>query len=876
MDVLLLDVTEFSDEAHWSWELTNTRGEVLARHRVSLNTTAAEYEGFVDLYGYLHWHAVPHRTMEDTSRLVAGVGRWIGAHVFGGIAAEIVASAAVAPVVVRVRVPDKARVLFARPLELAYVGDRPLALRDISLVLESANQGIPAREGHAQGEGQLRMLAIFSLPESEQALGLRWERHQLEQLIRKLGDSGQAAIELRVVQYGVTRDRLEGVLREPDGWDIVHISGHGLPGGLLLESDDGHHYVIGTRSLIDLLNLARPRLKLVTLTSCESAAAAAATVPLARLGVTRAATWPVPDRGSGLAALSGALGELGPPTSTNADSQAAILIPAEVSVRPGHPREEAPLPTLASRLARQTGCAVLAMRYRVSDEFAMMLTGSLYRYLLQDHNRLPRALQRALAEWAPDAPPLSVAAPALFGSSAVTLQIPAPQGPSGSALIPARTPKLASVPLQPERFIGRIGVMTRASGALAPGNACRGIVFHGMPGIGKTACALELAYTHEQGFRQILWYKVPQEVADCRDALRAFLSYLSYLNDKLPGLSCAQAAEEAEPFRQELSRMSEAFARQHSLLVVDGADALITEDGQWRDDRWAMTIHALVAHDGPSRLVLTSRRVPPPVDGSMLIEPICPLSQLEGDLAGLQFDEFRALLIGGAGIDHAAGAQLVARALLAVQGHPQLIEIASRTVSPPAALRQRLDEADRTWAENRIPLTSFLLEADGTAASDCLRGIEGWTVAVRGALPEDATMLFDILCAVEEADCGDFGGRIAWGQVRERLGMQGDPAHFDEMLAVLQRAALVEVPSVEEGRFRLFRLHPAVAAAGRAAAPADLLAVVNSEMARFLHSAYAHTLRMESGQQGTMVRVFGQHAVPYRCGPTSSVMPPTC
>ena len=215
--------------------------------------------------------------------------------------------------------------------------------------------------------------------------------------------------------------------------------------------------------------------------------------------------------------------------------------------------------------------------------------------------------------------------------------------------------------------------------------------------------------------------------------------------------------------------------------------------------------------------------------------------------------------------------------LLAVQGHPQLIEIASRAAALPAALRQQLDEADRAWAENRTPLTSFLLDADSTAAGVCLQAIESWTTAVRSALPEDAAMLFDILCAVEETDCGDFGGRIAWGQVRERLGLQGDPASFDEMLGVLQQAALVEVPPSDEGRFRVFRLHPAVAAAGRAAAAADLLAAVDSEMALFLHSGFAHTLKIESGRHGTMVRIFGQHAVPYllragRLGDASDVL----
>jgi DNA helicase TIP49 (TBP-interacting protein) len=36
-----------------------------------------------------------------------------------------------------------------------------------------------------------------------------------------------------------------------------------------------------------------------------------------------------------------------------------------------------------------------------------------------------------------------------------------------------------------------------------------GVLLHGMPGGGKTACALELAYTHEHAFDRLVWYKAP-------------------------------------------------------------------------------------------------------------------------------------------------------------------------------------------------------------------------------------------------------------------------------------------------------------------------------------------------------------------------------
>ena len=43
--------------------------------------------------------------------------------------------------------------------------------------------------------------------------------------------------------------------------------------------------------------------------------------------------------------------------------------------------------------------------------------------------------------------------------------------------------------------------MTRAGAAVGVG----GVLFHGMAGAGKTACALELAYTHQDSFQLLAW-----------------------------------------------------------------------------------------------------------------------------------------------------------------------------------------------------------------------------------------------------------------------------------------------------------------------------------------------------------------------------------
>ena len=62
---------------------------------------------------------------------------------------------------------------------------------------------------------------------------------------------------MRVLQYGVTRERLREALKEAEGWDIVHISGHGRPGELLLETAEGRQDRVTSAELAVLLDLAR-------------------------------------------------------------------------------------------------------------------------------------------------------------------------------------------------------------------------------------------------------------------------------------------------------------------------------------------------------------------------------------------------------------------------------------------------------------------------------------------------------------------------------------------------------------------------------------------------------------------------------------------
>ncbi len=313
----------------------------------------------------------------------------------------------------RVSVPaDLGRVLLW-PLELAHAGGRPLAARgDITLVYDIAPDARAPRKD--QVGDTLRMLAVFSQPTRTSVLALRRERYELTRLIRRIAARQQAVVELQVVQYGATRERLAEIADSGDGWDLLHLSGHGAGGAFLLEKKDGSPDPVSTADLVTLLRPARRRLKLAVVSACESAADTTAQT-LRLLGLTE---------------------------------QAEALEAEEAAG--GH--AAAQVPGLTRALVRDLGCAVVGMRYPVTDEFAIAFGEALYDRLLSKTRNHPLdvAAARAAAAAAGPAPSdarpaLSVATPGVFGAPAVGLRLPGPAGraaarPGGRAdgLLPRR------------------------------------------------------------------------------------------------------------------------------------------------------------------------------------------------------------------------------------------------------------------------------------------------------------------------------------------------------------------------------------------------------------------------------------------------------
>ncbi len=68
-----------------------------------------------------------------------------------------------------------------------------------------------------------------------------------------------------------------------------------------------------------------------------------------------------------------------------------------------------------------------------------------------------------------------------------------------------------------------------------------------------------------------------------------------------------------------LPRLVEFLENNAVLVALDNLESLLSDSGQWRDERWGMLIDALLTPGGLSRTVLTSRLRPASLSTSIEI-----------------------------------------------------------------------------------------------------------------------------------------------------------------------------------------------------------------------------------------------------------------
>lgn len=667
MEELKLTAGEFAESdagLSWRWVLAEPGGAFVDDHDVRIAKSAWQYHAFTSLYGWLGDSA---DSMDRQAELVADLGEWITRQVFGRIAAKI---ARESPCRVRVSLPGPAAALAFLPLELARQAGRPLAVQRVSLVIDLGGAPVQARPEPGGGP---RVLGLFSLPGSRAPLNLRRERYELERLARELSGAGRA-ITLRTLQYGTTRDKLAEAVEDGDGWDVVHLSGHGHAGEFVLETPDGERAPIAWEELARLLGPLRGRVRLVTISSCESGD---------RIGRQQLRMLFSDHRVPG--------------NDTSPDDG-------------GGPR------ALASELAEHLRCAVIGMRYPVAESFAASFTSELYRLMFDKGQPLATARASALASVASghptiDRPALSAAVPALYGASAIDLKLTAPKV-DRPVIFSHEVVKLAGLPSQPARLIGRGTEMSRASHALAQRSGRSAVVLHGPAKTGKTTLAAELAYTQRDNFQDLIWYAAPEREA----AVAALDGLAAALDQKIGGLNLTAQLAGERRLRDFLPGLTELFEGHRILLVIDNAQTLLSPAGSWRDPRLGLVFGALTGHDGQGRVIVTTRSPISAPDAGPVTEHVGALLPTEAILLAHELARLRALLDGSAPpLNESAARSLARNVLVAAHGYPYLMELAEHAAADPRALARLTLLADQAW------------QAAGTETAGYLAVLEAWS-----------------------------------------------------------------------------------------------------------------------------------------------------
>lgn len=448
--------------------------------------------------------------------------------------------------------------------------------------------------------------------------------------------------------------------------------------------------------------------------------------------------------------------------------------------------------------------------------------------------------------------------PTRSDASAVDLPL---EFPVAKPILDAPADTTSRFPAQPTRFVDRAETMAAAGAVVDLTSECTAVVLQGMAGVGKTTCAVELAYRHQHVFDMLVFWSGPTDPDQFGDALRLLAEGL---DAQLGDHGLAMAGEIATPQRLKdfLPTLTAVLTKMRVLLVLDNLDAVLTSDGQWRDLRWVPLIGALTGHQGLSRVILTSRVVPAGLNSaSVLIQPVSTFSREESLRLVRRLPRLRALQATGE----------LGRAVLTVaQGHPTLLELADAAAADPPRLTYQLAEIEAA-VDRTAPLEAFLAQGHTRLDDEQLRQIlTAWTSTVAATVPAPARLLLQALCRIEETDRSPAVLDANWAALWRRLDQPGAQPPLASMVAPLVAAALIATEPVDDpagpAEAVRYRIRPAVAAAIRARTPEPVTAAVDAQLGAWW-TAVTGGWGMEQRQAGresrqVMVRA-GQAAARY-------------
>ncbi len=416
---------------------------------------------------------------------------------------------------------------------------------------------------------------------------------------------------------------------------------------------------------------------------------------------------------------------------------------------------------------------------------------------------------------------------------------------------------MAYFPEVSEHFVGRVATLAEASQALAPESAKTAVLFHGMAGGGKTACALELAFHYEKldRFTDFVWFQAPEQGSEISGAMLAFAlnweTQVRGTHDQ-PRLPFSHLLANPAEFQNWLPRLKQFLRHNSVLIVLDNLESLQLSDGRFRDDLWTNLLTALLDHHGLSRTILTSRVEPVAADRTKLLtRPIHALPLNEAALLARQLKNLGGLL------RSENQRPLVVRTLKLVQGHPKLVEFAEALASDPAKLSTHPDRAEQAETAGALPLKKFFESGESAlGVEQFLEVLGAWTESISQAVSQNARTLFYFLCCLEEPDREEGVVKVVWPELWKQHHPDNGPPAFEPLLKELTSSALIN----EIAGKKNYAIHPGVAEAGRSHAGSGFRATVDEQAGEFWLATRHFALGEE---KGAMVVRAGLSGAPY-------------
>ncbi|MGH3795153.1 MAG: TIR domain-containing protein [Pseudonocardiaceae bacterium] len=472
--------------------------------------------------------------------------------------------------------------------------------------------------------GPLRILAVIASPERGTGELLDYEK-ELARILSVVDPTRrEQSAYVRVLNWG-GRAAIRAAVAE-ERFHVLHLSCHAEPGALVLETDTGEADVVSAHDFVADVLVADHQVPLVVLAGCSTA----------------------------LTARSGA--------SDDPDAQ----------------QGEQALPGLARDLLHAGVPAVLAMTAPVTDSYATDLCAELYqelarrpepsaltelctvrRHLEQQRRRRPDDDPRATwAEWA--TPALFLAGPPL----------PLYRQADGTQPVPDRPEKAPALGGMIRRVGDFVGRRTELRALLRDLREGRGVVLHGIGGIGKSSLAAQLVDHLGDQAGLVVAVIGHARVEVILEAIRQRLltrCVRDGLPDRHPHREIVTALIDASPpWEQRLALLREVVLADLSiLLVLDNAEDNLTAEHEVADPQLAAFLAAWVTLDR-TRLLVTSRHpltLPDRAHRRLVAHHLGPLS----------LAETRKMLWRLPALDKLTGTQRH-RAYTDLGGHPRSLE----------------------------------------------------------------------------------------------------------------------------------------------------------------------------------------------------------